>query len=179
MIAIVKTKLEDVPRILTLVDECRAFMEEQGFYQWTDGYPQKQLFLWDIEHGRGYVLQKDGQIEGFAALSFDEEACYKDIEGKWLDDEPYGVIHRMGVSKKVRGTEAAMQLLLSMELRCKARGITSVRIDTHKDNLPMQGLLKKAGYAYCGIVTYTTIPTGDPVRLAYQKQLKDCCCKEE
>jgi RimJ/RimL family protein N-acetyltransferase len=28
----------------------------------------------------------------------------------------------------------------------------AVRIDTHRDNIPMQGLIRSCGFVYCGIV---------------------------
>ena len=45
-------------------------------------------------------------------------------------------------------------------------GITdNIRIDTHKDNKIMQGLLERHGFSYCGIIY---LLNGAP-RLAYQR----------
>ncbi len=41
----------------------------------------------------------------------------------------------------------------------------NIRIDTHDDNKPMQGLLKKSGFQYCGRIT---LADGSP-RIAFQK----------
>ena len=41
----------------------------------------------------------------------------------------------------------------------------NLRIDTHRDNIPMQKVLKRNGFEYCGIIY---LENGDE-RLAYQK----------
>ena len=43
-------------------------------------------------------------------------------------------------------------VLDKVEEMCKNMGINSIRIDTHEENLPMQNLLKKNNYEYCGII---------------------------
>ena len=61
------------------------------------------------------------------------------------DREPYGVIHRVasnGVTKGV--TRAAFSYGLERS--------GYVRIDTHEDNKPMQGALKKFGFRECGVI---------------------------
>lgn len=69
-----------------------------------------------------------------------------DRNGEWHSDrEPYGVIHRVasnGVTKGV--TRAAFSYGLERS--------GYVRIDTHEDNKPMQGALKKFGFRECGVI---------------------------
>ena len=48
--------------------------------------------------------------------------------------------------------------------RAAATDVANVRVDTHEDNKPMQHLIAKAGFAYCGVIH---LADGDP-RLAYQ-----------
>ncbi|MDD3400471.1 MAG: GNAT family N-acetyltransferase [Eubacteriales bacterium] len=182
MIEIVRAEQGDIPRILSIIADAKAYMAEQGFSQWTEDYPDEQMFRLDIELERGFVIKLEQNIVGVAALSYKQEEGYSTIDGQWLSHQPYAVVHRMAISKEARGTDAALRLLQSMELRCRVRGINSIRTDTHSLNKPMQGLLKKAGYSYCGVVTYPMeqIPTGDPTRLAYEKILTDgCACKGE
>ena len=35
---------------------------------------------------------------------------------------------------------------------CKQNDIHSIKVDTHEQNIPMQNLLKKNGFEYCGII---------------------------
>jgi RimJ/RimL family protein N-acetyltransferase len=47
--------------------------------------------------------------------------------------------------------------------------IKSFKVDTHKDNIPMQKTLEKNGFAYCGRIV---LLDGNS-RIAYEKLLKD------
>jgi GNAT superfamily N-acetyltransferase len=82
-------------------------------------------------------------------------------EGGWLNAAPYGVIHRIAVAEAGRGKGVARFCFDFAFSRCG-----NLKIDTHRDNLPMQKALAKAGFAYCGVVYYDKV---DGERLAYQK----------
>ena len=38
------------------------------------------------------------------------------------------------------------------EQLCRERGVGVVRIDTHRDNIPMNASIKKHGFSYCGVI---------------------------
>ena len=59
-------------------------------------------------------------------------------------------------------------ILDKAEEMCKNIEINSIRIDTHEDNLPMQNLLKKNNYEYCGIIYLEDRSK----RLAFEKVLQ-------
>lgn len=88
------------------------------------------------------------------------EPTYNEIiDGKWIGNDTYGVVHRIASSGTVRGAGA---FCLDWAFRkCK-----HLRIDTHPDNYVMQNLLKKLGFQQCG--TIYVIEDNDP-RLAYEK----------
>ena len=79
------------------------------------------------------------------------------IEGRWLNDKPYGVIHRLASNGKTGGVA---RLCIAW---CAARA-DNLRADTHADNLVMQRLLLANGFQPCGIIY-----TRESPRLAYQK----------
>ena len=88
----------------------------------------------------------------------EEDPTYRVIEGKWLSSgAPYGVVHRIAVAENQKGAG-------SFCLRYAMERATSLRIDTHEDNIPMQNLLKKLGFIRCGIIY---LPNGDP-RIAFE-----------
>ena len=156
-----KSTYKDLDAIMDIYDSARRFMRENGnATQWWDGYPPKDLIKSDIDSGVGYVAEEDGEV--VAAFAFFEnytDPTYLNIyNGEWLNDEVYGVIHRIAVKYNGRGIAA------SCINYCAARS-ENLKIDTHKDNLPMQRLLEKCGFKYCGIIY---IHTGDE-RIAYQK----------
>ena len=73
----------------------------------------------------------------------ENEECYSNIEGKWLNESPYAVVHRIASTGIVKGAAAFC-------LNWAYQQFPNVRIDTYKDNYPMQRLLKKCGFSYCG-----------------------------
>ena len=99
------------------------------------------------------------------AISGDGEPTYQKIEGAWLDETPYIVIHRMAVSPKGKGLGS--YLIQEAEKTAVFKGIGSVRVDTNFDNDVMKYILQKQGYIYCGI-----IEVRDGKREAFQKSLK-------
>ena len=86
---------------------------------------------------------------------------YREItHGQWPDDETdYGVVHRLAVLKGTNGIGA-----YCLDWAYNLSG--NLRIDTHRDNVPMQNLLKKLGFTQCGIIH---ISDGSE-RLAYYKK---------
>ena len=51
-------------------------------------------------------------------------------------------------------------------------GLGWLRVDTHRKNKPMLGLLRKSGFQYRGNVLVDVPPSHDPRRVAYEKRLK-------
>ena len=127
--------------------------------QWGNVHPPAEVIQKDIKEQKSYVYETD---EILAVFWFDitNDPTYTHINGAWLDDKPYGVVHRIARlnSDKAKGSGKIC-------LEWCFNQIQNIRIDTHKDNKPMITLLEKLGYKYCGIIK---IENGDD-RLAYQK----------
>lgn len=151
--------LSDLESLLTIYETARQFMRESGnLNQWTGGYPPASLVTQDIQNGNSFVCEEDGQILGVFCYFDGPDPTYDYIEGAWLNDRPYGVIHRIAVAAHRRGVAAA----------CYDWALTrcdDLRIDTHADNKPMQRSLQKYGFTPCGTIY---LANGDP-RIAYQK----------
>ena len=83
--------------------------------------------------------------------------CRMNIEnGAWLNDEPYGAIHRIGSDGEAKGIFAAAINY------CKGQ-IKNLRIDTHEKNQTMRYLLAKHGFKEVGTIY---IEDGSP-RIAF------------
>lgn len=165
-----KAKVEDLDAIEEIIDGAVEFMRRSGLNQWQDGYPNRNVFELDIGEGIAYVLCDGEEIVGVCALTSEPEEAYYGLKGgSWLNDEKYAVIHRSAVSSKVRGKGYGNIFFEEAEKYCKSCGIDNIRIDTHRDNKPMQALLAKRGYVKCGVVEYNT--ESDPLRDAFQKVL--------
>ena len=162
MITIRKSTIDDLNVLLKLAGEARTTMRESGnLDQWKDGYPSAAVFERDIENGCSYLAEKDGEAVGTFAFIPSPEPTYGYIEGAWLDDASYYVIHRIAASRKSHG------LFKAMLAYCFGK-TGNIRIDTHRDNVIMQHLLTKHGFAYCGIIY---LQNGDE-RLAYQRNIR-------
>ena len=91
-------------------DHChgRGLYEENHIDQWSENYPDRGRFLQDIEKNESYICQIGGCIAATAALSLRDESNYEKIfEGRWKTSGPYGVIHRIAVDDRFKGTGVA------------------------------------------------------------------------
>lgn len=152
----------DLPRIMELYKTARIFMSKNGNpNQWGNTYPPKELIEHDIKQKHCFVCESEKNIIAVFYYSTALDPTYQIItDGKWLNNESYGVVHRITSDGTVKG--AASFCLSWAFSQCK-----NLKIDTHKDNHIMQRLLCKNGFTYCGIIY-----TDDGFeRLAYQKSL--------
>jgi ribosomal protein S18 acetylase RimI-like enzyme len=161
---VTRAKVDDIDVILAIIEEARTIMRENGnLTQWADGYPSRETILGDIANGDAFVCKTADGIAGYFCfiVGDDPDPNYRVIEsGQWLDNKPYGVIHRLASGRQVKGiAQTAFDFAFSQ--------IKNIRVDTHHDNLPMQNFLKKDGFVYCGIIY---VSDGTP-RDAFQKQL--------
>lgn len=148
--------MDDVDVIMDIYDVARRTMRENGNHsQWVNGYPSRSDVAQDIGNAASFVVcerceddgaEGDEAIRGVFMFALGDDPTYAVIEdGAWLNDEPYGVIHRIASDGKARGImKAAMEFALERT--------DNIRIDTHADNSIMQGALGKLGFARCGII---------------------------
>lgn len=162
------SKMENIPNIMEIIDDAKAYLASQNIDQWQNGYPNAAQVENDILKGESYVVINDeNQIIATAMFTTNPEPTYKIIEGNWIVDEHqiYGVIHRLAIKKEFRKFGLATYLFDEFHLQLSEKNIKSLKIDTHEDNLGMQSLIKKLGYEYCGII-YTSYHAK---RLAFEK----------
>ena len=157
-----KAVFDDLDQIMRVYQAAKAYMVKSGNKgQWINGYPDRQLIRDDIENGYCFVTyEREGeeeQIFGVFAFILGEDPTYREIEdGKWLNEAPYGTIHRIGSDGRKNGVfDCAFSF-------CRKQ-IPNIRIDTHQDNLTMQHLVEKAGFQKCGTIY---VADGSP-RIAY------------
>ena len=155
-----KTVEADLEQIGEIYKNAKKFMRETGNpQQWNTGRPNIETAREDMEKGIGYVAEENGEILAVFMFSIALDPTYAKIyDGAWLSDAPYGVIHRIAVAKQGQGIVG--KCINECFAHCQ-----NLRMDTHRDNLPMQRALLKHGFQYCGIIH---LENGDE-RLAYQK----------
>ncbi|MDK2808913.1 MAG: hypothetical protein PWP24_1650 [Clostridiales bacterium] len=155
-----KSTTADLEVMQAIYATARAFMAESGNPgQWNNGYPKTSLLEEDIKNGYSYVCVEGEEIIGTFFYGEIVEPTYQKIyEGAWLPTKSYGVVHRIAVKA---GKKGCATFCLNW---CYDQS-GSIRIDTHRDNIPMQNLLNKLGFLRCGIIY---LENGDE-RIAFQK----------
>lgn len=167
-IMLTQTKLIDMPKVLNLYQQASEDLAKANIDQWQNNYPNQQSLQEDIDQGYSYVFYENGEIVGTCALIWDGDDDYQVIhEGHWLNDLPYLTIHRIVVERSLKGTNTSNNLMQAIIELALSHHVHSIRVDTHQDNLTMQGFLKKHGFVACGVVY---IRQKDR-RLAFQKNL--------
>ena len=157
-----KANFEDLQQVLEIYECARKFMSEAGNPdQWGKTNPPRERTEEDIRENKLYVVEENDDILAVFYYNFADDPTYKVIyDGKWLNDAPYGVIHRIAVSDKARGKGVSGLCFDFAFSDCK-----NLKIDTHKDNIPMQRALAKHGFAKCGIIHLAN----GKERIAFQK----------
>ncbi len=148
---------EDVPAILALYDAAHDVMARSGNpTQWDQGYPGPTDIEADRAHDALFVAEQDGEVSAVLCYAPGPDPTYAQIEGAWLNDAPYHVVHRIA-SREGSGIGRAC-----LAWAC-GQG-DDVRIDTHEDNAPMRHVLTELGFVECGTII---CDKGTP-RVAYQ-----------
>ena len=162
-----KSKLDDIAAIMEIIADAQSLLASRGVDQWQDGYPTVDVITKDIANDDSYVLEDEGVVIATAVISFAGEVTYNSIDGQWLNDNDYVVVHRLAVRNSALRGGLARQMMLYAEKLAHERNISDIRVDTHSDNKAMQSLLTSLGYTLCGKIT---LLSGAP-RIAFQKLL--------
>ena len=160
-----KTTEKDFPRVMEIYAYARDFMAKTGNpNQWgPTNWPPEALIRQDIRNGSSYVcVNEEDEILGtfFYTRGEEIEPVYRVIiDGAWIGENTYGVVHRIASS----GTEKGVG---SFCINWAFEQCGHLRMDTHTDNKVMQSLLTKLGFTRCGIIY---VEEDNYPRFAYEK----------
>jgi GNAT superfamily N-acetyltransferase len=157
----------DFPEIWQLIQEAILRRKNEGSNQWQDGYPNPAVLQQDIQKGYGYVLRDQNTIIGYCAVAINCEPEYEKIEGNWLTNSDFVVIHRIAIAEKYLGKSLSKTIIEAIETIAIEQNIFSIKVDTNHDNWAMLKIFEKMGFVFCGIVYFRGSP-----RRAYEKVLK-------
>ncbi|WP_277110621.1 GNAT family N-acetyltransferase [Chryseobacterium taklimakanense] len=147
-----KATQDDADKIWKILRQAIDRRRRDGSLQWQNGYPNPETVNSDIEKQIGFVLTESDRVVAYCAVLLNDEPAYENIEGKWLSDGDFNVVHRVAVSDEVAGKGYATEIFRRIEDFSRQNGIFSVKVDTNFDNAAMLHILKKLGYTYCGEV---------------------------
>ena len=162
MLTVRSADIQDFNSIMNIYSYAREQMRLSGNpHQWGTDRPLPETVWNDIRQKQSYVKKKKELICGVFAFIIGTEPTYQFIEnGAWLNEAPYGTIHRIAGNGQSRG-------ILAEALSFCGQKSSNIRIDTHDDNHIMQHLLQKYGFQKCG---YIYVDDGSR-RIAYQRIL--------
>lgn len=117
---------EDLQQIMSIYAYARKQMMCSGnAKQWGNDKPSLETIQEDIDKRQSFVLINQACICGVFAFIIGDDPTYQVIEGgSWLNDAPYGTIHRIAANGQVNGIFAAALAF------CENK-IQNIRIDNH------------------------------------------------
>lgn len=164
-----QAKISDLDQIVEIIELSKKYLKETKVDQWQNGYPAKEDLRRDIESGNSYVLTNKNEIVATTVISLDGESTYNSIfNGEWITNTEYIVMHRVAVHDKYKGKGIFKELIKEAESLALNKGIFSIKIDTHRDNISMQRAVVKNNFKRCGIIY---LEEGSE-RIAFEKVLK-------
>jgi GNAT superfamily N-acetyltransferase len=144
----------DLASIWEIIQQAIARRKSEGSKQWQDGYPNPNSLEIDIQNQVGFVLTLSETIVGYSAVLINDEPAYAAIEGHWLTNGDFIVVHRVAIHDDFLGQGLAIKIFEMIADYTKTKNIKSIKVDTNFDNLPMLHIFKKLGYQYCGQVYF-------------------------
>ena len=162
-----KATLQEIPQIWEILQKAIQRRKEDGSNQWQDGYPNPEVVKADIEKEAGFVLTVGENLIGYCAVLINDEPAYAGIEGNWLTNEDFVVVHRIAIAQYYLCKVLAKEMMKFIEEFAIQKSIYSVKADTNFDNFAMIKSFEKSGYVYCGEVYFR-----GSARRAYEKVLE-------
>lgn len=165
--------IDDIDRVMEIIQDAKTLLKASSL-QWQNGYPEKSDLINDINNKFLYGLYVDNILVGIEAIIKGKDNNYIKIDGRWINDTSDNdlVVHRVAAKKEYYHQKVGDKLIKYAIEKSKKEGITSLKIDTHKANIPMQKLCLNNGFKYCGIISILR-EQHDPLRYAYEYPLNE------
>ncbi len=159
-----ETEQKDIDDIVLIIQQAKQYFKKNDISQWQGEYPNQIDVLEDMKKKGAYCVMNENEVVGYSFVAQYEDPNYAHIEGQWLNDEPYVVIHRTCIKDTMKGKNLASLFVTLAKQICERNQIFNIRVDTHEKNISMQKMLEKNGFVKTGIIY---VEDGTP-RFAYQ-----------
>ncbi|TDE42102.1 GNAT family N-acetyltransferase [Flavobacterium rhamnosiphilum] len=131
-----KAELSEIGPIWEILQQAIQRRKEDGSKQWQDGYPNPEVVQKDIEKGEGFVLVEGETIIGYSAVLINDEPAYATIEGNWLTNGDFVVLHRVAISEKYLGKGLSKMILKYIEDFALSNNTRSAKCPCKHINFP-------------------------------------------
>lgn len=159
---------DDREIILQIYDDGSKKLKSLGLDQWQGkDKPNLDNFKELIANKNIFVLDDGGKVVS-SVIIYDFDIDYENnLDGRWQSPKPYVALHRIGTLSSQGKKGYGRKIIELAESYARENHFKSVRIDTHRGNKTMQGLLKSLNYKYVGLVYLA----GKNERFAFEKEL--------
>lgn len=159
---------DDREIILQIYDDGSKKLKALGLDQWQGkDKPNLDNFKELIANKNIFVLDDGGKVVS-SVIIYDYDIDYENnLDGRWQSPKPYVALHRIGTLSSQGKKGYGRKIIELAESYARENHFKSVRIDTHRGNKTMQGLLKSLNYKYVGLVYLS----GKNERFAFEKEL--------
>lgn len=143
-----RAAIQDLKKIMYLVEDVVQEMKEQGSDQYDYSYPTEEHFREDIENGHLYIRSIGTNLAGI--ISINNEEVGFDSNLLWTKTTPCTSFHRLIVNKAYRRNGVGKELILLAEDISRRHRLNYVKGDTYEINEGMISLFKKLNYRFVG-----------------------------
>jgi ribosomal protein S18 acetylase RimI-like enzyme len=164
---------DELPAVLAILDDCAAWLHEQGIEQWPDRFSGRTDWRSDriakyVDDGETWLVRDAGELVATFTLN---DSADPDFAAGWpggTGSELY--IYRMAVLREHAGQSIGASILQWATARAADAGVQWLRLDCHRANGPLQRYYERNGFQRVGTVVRPPRGSG----ALYQRAVGSC-----
>lgn len=155
--AIEQINIDRLNEVFAIYKDCKAALDKQGIFQWTDKYPVLSIVEADIQLKELYGMIEGGKCIGLICLNEEQSPQYEAVEWQYTCDKIL-VVHRLAVAPDYQKQGIGRQLMDFAENFAKENGYAAIRLDSYSVNTRSVALYSNRGYSNCGQIFFEGRP---------------------
>jgi len=118
----------DIDEVMILTGKINQNLLQNNMTQWNNGYPNKEVYLKDIELKSMYKMLNDkGQIIGFGSINQNQHPNF--AEANWQDkSKGFRLIYRLGIDPEYQNNGLAGKMMDFLEDIAVSQNASSIRL---------------------------------------------------
>jgi GNAT superfamily N-acetyltransferase len=160
-----QAKPDDLPVVLSVLDEAAAWLKEQGIEQWpaqfsaVDDWRASRIASY-VDDGDSWLVRASGEPIATFNLTTTADPDYADGWPEGPESALY--IFRMAVRRSWSGRDIGARILEWACARAHAIGLTWLRLDCHRHNRPLQRYYEAHGFIRVNTLVRVIDDAGTP-----------------
>lgn len=158
----------DREKIEKIYEDGSLKLKSLGINQWQGNEKPNLNNFSNLNENKIIYVLEDKEIIVSTLIIYDKDQDYENnLVGTWNSPKPYVALHRIATLNGARKKGYGRKIIEFAEAYARENNFKSIRIDTHRENKPMQNLLSSMEYNFVGLVFLD----GKRERFAYEKVL--------